>query len=67
MLVNRVVKDKQDILIKNGWVVDGTGQPGWKGDVLIKADRIVKLAPNIDVEAGVEAVSYTHLDVYKRQ
>lgn len=30
-----------DVLIKNGWVVDGTGNPRYLADVAIQADRIV--------------------------
>ncbi len=32
-----------DILIKNGHVVDGTGEPQFLGDIGIKEDRIVKI------------------------
>ena len=38
------------ILIKNGLIVDGTGAPGKKGDVLIDGDKIEKIGESIDVE-----------------
>lgn len=46
----------QDILIKNGLIVDGTGQPAWTGDVLIREDRIVKLAASIEAEDSMEVI-----------
>lgn len=49
----------QDILIKNGFIVDGTGQPGWQGDILIRKDRIVKMAPEIEASADVEMIDAT--------
>ena len=30
-------------LLKDGMVVDGTGAPGWPGDVLLQGDRIVAM------------------------
>ena len=41
-----------DYLIKNGIVMDGTGQPGRKADVAIKGERIVRIAPVIDGDAA---------------
>lgn len=35
------------ILIKNGFVVDGSGAPGRDADVLIVDDRIKEIAPNV--------------------
>ena len=40
-----------DILIKNGFVVDGTGKPAFKADVGIAAGRIAVLAKDIEQEA----------------
>ena len=31
-------------LLKNGLIVDGSGQPGWTGDLLLAGDRIVALS-----------------------
>ena len=41
-----------DILIKNGTVVDGTGNPRFKADVAIAGGRIVKIAEDIEASAG---------------
>ncbi|MFX0135878.1 MAG: amidohydrolase family protein [Candidatus Hodarchaeota archaeon] len=38
-----------DILIKNGIIIDGTGSPGYKADILIKEDRIEKIQTDIKV------------------
>lgn len=40
-----------DIIIKNGFIVDGTGNPGFYGDVAIKGDKIAKIATKIDGNA----------------
>ena len=32
-----------DVLIKNGRIVDGSGRPGYMGDIAIKGQRIVKI------------------------
>ncbi|MBQ1482870.1 MAG: amidohydrolase family protein [Erysipelotrichaceae bacterium] len=38
-------------LIKNGMIYDGTGNKPYPGDVLLKDDRILKVAENIEEEA----------------
>ncbi len=51
-----------DILIKNGMLYDGTGQPGFTGDIAVTGERIAKVAPSIDgpaklvIDAGGKAV-----------
>jgi N-acyl-D-amino-acid deacylase len=36
-------KPEYDLLIKNGFVIDGSGKPGYKADVAIKGDRISQI------------------------
>ncbi|MDF2672977.1 MAG: N-acyl-D-glutamate deacylase [Clostridiales bacterium] len=51
-----------DILIKNGLIVDGTGKPGYNGDIGIKDERIVQIDRNISSEA-VEVIDAQGLTV----
>lgn len=34
-----------DILIQNGWVADGTGNPAYPADVAIEGDRVIDVGP----------------------
>src|SRR6266480_1591864 len=34
-------KGGYDLILKNGWIVDGSGNPRYRGDVAIRGDRIV--------------------------
>jgi len=40
------------ILIKNGLIVDGTGSPGYKADILITDNKIVKIGENLDANGS---------------
>jgi N-acyl-D-aspartate/D-glutamate deacylase len=64
----------QDILIRGGTVIDGTGAPGWPADVRVRDGRIAEIAPGlaqdgeriIDARGAVVAPgfidSHTHFD-----
>lgn len=41
-----------DLIIKNGFIVNGSGNPGFKADLAVKEDKIVEIATNIDKEAA---------------
>lgn len=51
-----------DLLIKNGFVVDGTGHPGLKMDLAIKDGRIATMSATID-EGSVHVIDATGLVV----
>src|SRR5688572_18389709 len=42
-----------DLLIRNGRIVDGTGSPWYRGDVAVRGDTIVRIAPRIDTPAAM--------------
>jgi len=42
-----------DILIKNGMVVDGTGEPRYRADIAIEGDRIINIGLVEDAEADI--------------
>ena len=41
------------ILIRNGRIIDGTGNPWFRGDVAIQGDRIYDIGPQIDNIEGL--------------
>lgn len=45
---------KVDWLFKNVTVIDGSGGPQYRGDVAVKGDRIVDIAPALNVAADRE-------------
>lgn len=36
-----------DLILKGGMIIDGTGKPGFTGDIAIKNDQIVEISPEI--------------------
>ncbi len=52
-----------DIILKGGQVFDGTGAPGFRGDVAIHAGRIAELAPDIPADGAAEVIDVTGLTV----
>lgn len=41
----------RDLLIKNGWIVDGSGSPGFAGEVAIQHGKIVAIESRIEDQA----------------
>ncbi|MFC1558358.1 amidohydrolase family protein [candidate division KSB1 bacterium] len=62
--------DKYDYIIKNGIIVDGTGNPWYKADVAIKNDKIVKIGElsdekgSIVIDASNKVVSPGFIDIH---
>ncbi|MFA6506811.1 MAG: hypothetical protein WCT14_11955 [Treponemataceae bacterium] len=46
-------------VFKNGFIVDGTGKPGYVGDVLMDGDRIVEVSRSAVAASGAEIVDCT--------
>ncbi|MFX1339258.1 MAG: amidohydrolase family protein [Promethearchaeota archaeon] len=48
-------------LVKNGKIIDGTGNPWYKSDLLIDNGKIKKIAPNIRVDDAEEVIDALNL------
>jgi N-acyl-D-aspartate/D-glutamate deacylase len=59
-----------DLVLKNGRIVDGTGGPWYRGDVAIRGDTIIRIAPSIDgparrvIDVGGEVVAPGFIDIH---
>jgi N-acyl-D-amino-acid deacylase len=59
-----------DVVIRNSRIVDGTGNPWYRGDVAIRGDTIVRIAPSIGesaarvIDAGGQVVAPGFIDIH---
>jgi N-acyl-D-amino-acid deacylase len=62
--------DAVDLIIKNARVIDGTGGPAYRGDVAVRGDEIVRIAPQLDiratkvVDAGGKVIAPGFIDIH---
>ena len=54
-VIKRTGRDdnRPDLIISNGWVVDGTGNPKFRADIAVKGDRIIEVGRLGDADAAV--------------
>ncbi len=59
-----------DLVIRNGWIVDGTGAPGFSGEVAIQQGKVVAIDKRItdsarrEIDAGGKVVAPGFIDVH---
>jgi N-acyl-D-aspartate/D-glutamate deacylase len=59
-----------DLVITNGWIVDGSGTPGFAGEVAIRQGKIVAVATRISeqarrvIDAGGQVVAPGFIDIH---
>ena len=59
-----------DVIIRNGWLVDGTGNPRYRADIVLEGDRIADIGqfPNakaaIDIDAKGKIVTPGFIDAH---
>ena len=59
-----------DLVVRNGRIVDGTGSPWYRGDLAVRGDTIVRIAPRIDapatrvIDAGGKVVAPGFIDIH---
>ena len=58
-----------DLIIKNGLIVDGTGTPGYRGDVAVDGDRIVAVGQvsgtaRRTLDAGGQMITPGFVDIH---
>lgn len=53
-----------DVLIRGGTIVNGTGQPGYTGDLAVRGDRIVRISPTpLDESRAARVIDATGMVV----
>jgi N-acyl-D-amino-acid deacylase len=61
---------RYDLLLRNGRIVDGSGNPWYRADIAIRGDTIVKIAPSIDepatsvLDLGGQVVAPGFIDIH---
>lgn len=58
-----------DTVIRNGWIIDGTGNPGYKGEIGITDGRVAKIGFHLGegkqtIDAGGKVVAPGFIDVH---
>jgi N-acyl-D-amino-acid deacylase len=59
-----------DLVIKNGWIVDGSGAPGFSGDIAIQQGKIIRVDIRIaeparrEIDAAGQVVAPGFIDVH---
>src|SRR2546425_12715285 len=59
-----------DLLLRNGRIVDGSGSPWYRGDVAIRGDTIVRVAPSITdaatriLDAASQVIAPGFIDIH---
>jgi N-acyl-D-amino-acid deacylase len=59
-----------DLVLRNGRIVDGTGNAWFRGDVALRGDTIVQIAPSIDapaarvIDAGGHVIAPGFIDIH---
>ena len=46
-----IMRSAYDLILRNGWIVDGSGNPRYRGDVALRGDRIAAVGALRDAEA----------------
>ena len=66
----RAQRPSYDLVLRNGHIVDGSGNPWFKGDLAISGDAIVKIAPAIEqpaarvIDVGGAVVAPGFIDIH---
>ena len=59
-----------DLLLRNGRIVDGSGSPWYRGDIAIRGDTIVRIAPSITepasrvIDLGDQVIAPGFIDIH---
>jgi dihydroorotase/N-acyl-D-amino-acid deacylase len=59
-----------DLILRNGRIVDGTGSPWYRGDIAVRGDAIVRIAPSISetaeriIDVGGQVIAPGFIDIH---